>query len=795
MLSPRPSNIATKEKYRKTRWANFPKFGWFASFIWMMKDRLELIRAHNKDLEEEGFDPVVCHSTREIGEHWPKDDSLLSIARYVYTALLGPSYARPSDAVLTALEDSYLNGSKLFVRPTDWLPGGIFTAPKVFPFEQITLPADQRPPGPVAFHAILYERLPPDEAHDIRMLRHRFVVLRDILNQVLTIEPMLRNSVLDEPVFLGWHNHYRQLVSLKPIPNSRAVHNFHVNDDSARDGNNLRSHFEASLLALLLLVGEGYAPIMPRSEREVEERYADHILSVKDRQALGKYVGQCFREEWRAPTVRDIRIDARSPTTTSDSSTRARGSLADLNGLDCLRLCQTASDLVEQSQRYAYPAILRAIEDGFLERQYVCNVQIRSAPDNKANAEGMLTVTRLEFEALSTPARKTLERNPPHLIRYHISYPPQWDLEGSCNDRLKFFKWLGLIDLVERRHPPEFGDAGPTIKNLYEYDPAERKRANSYAIALDALAGDPRESECLTLAQVERILTDEDDLWHQVMALPYIQQTLLDSMQLLLPDNAREHLRDCRVAQVERAWILRKLLQDGMHIREEWLTTLVAKELDGEGDLEPAWRDALLSAAEELDFRKDDDRARVVDGLFKLAIRLRDNQGHDAAQVLWSAIRSYASLVPVARARTLSEFLRVEDSLKTKQVALQGIQNVFRMGPPPAGTTTKSLDLAVDRILEKYLLADSEYLSGAEAAALVTNAIHAAAVLGNARLVEFVRRIATLDNRLFIRRIRDEILKRILDEWPSSIDKSRPTAIAEALKTIHAAMAELGHRP
>lgn len=109
--------------------------------------------------------------------------------------------------------------------------------------------------------------------------------------------------------------------------------------------------------------------------------------------------------------------------------------------------------------------------------------------------------------------------------------------------------------------------------------------------------------------------------------------------------------------------------------------------------LTPETREALILATEVTAILNPDNRSRITASLLRHARDLRD-EGSEA--VLWSALRRYASMVPIEDVDNLLEFMRPTDSQKTIQCALQGIFNIFSLTPRPNG-------VAVGRLKERVL--------------------------------------------------------------------------------------------
>ena len=122
-----------------------------------------------------------------------------------------------------------------------------------------------------------------------------------------------------------------------------------------------------------------------------------------------------------------------------------------------------------------------------------------------------------------------------------------------------------------------------------------------------------------------------------------------------------------------RVRALEVLVLDGDAALPTWLADAFDQELRG-----GPWRDALVLAAERTAFEGDELRTRVTTSLLRVAEALR---GTGPDEVMWSAIRRYASMVPVGSSDALIGFLGDDERATTLQVALQGVSRIFEASP------------------------------------------------------------------------------------------------------------------
>lgn len=139
----------------------------------------------------------------------------------------------------------------------------------------------------------------------------------------------------------------------------------------------------------------------------------------------------------------------------------------------------------------------------------------------------------------------------------------------------------------------------------------------------------------------------------------------------------------------------------------------VARELQRD-DLSIRARRALVFAAERAQSFEPEIREQLRKGLLAQALVMRD-EGEE--QPLWAAIRRLASLDP-NQASDLLLFLREEDTIPTKQAALQSIQNIFLVTSPEPHDGTRALLEHVHRLAAKLISPDSVSHPGAPSAAL-----------------------------------------------------------------------------
>jgi hypothetical protein len=182
-------------------------------------------------------------------------------------------------------------------------------------------------------------------------------------------------------------------------------------------------------------------------------------------------------------------------------------------------------------------------------------------------------------------------------------------------------------------------------------------------------------------------------------------------------------------------------LEDLVDARHPDLPRFLADALEA-SDLAPAWRDALIYAVEHTQVTDPTLRPRVIASLLRHARVLRD-EGSGAT--LWSAVRRYASMVPVDASDGLLEFLRPEDVATTKQVALQGIFNIYSVERHRHCTARDRLRERVHALAMEHI--DPERACDATQVALAHVCLRAAAALEHPALDDLLLRLESLGFR------------------------------------------------
>ena len=196
-------------------------------------------------------------------------------------------------------------------------------------------------------------------------------------------------------------------------------------------------------------------------------------------------------------------------------------------------------------------------------------------------------------------------------------------------------------------------------------------------------------------------------------------------------------------------------LGDARH--EAAVVEYLLEELGRADRLEPAWRDAIIYAAEDYHFPAGS-REALGGILWGIASSLRMRTGvHE--KVVWSALRRGSSLLPASKVEGLVSFLE-PSVVDTRSVALQCVVRMLEPAPPASPPLT--LGERANRFAELFLNRDV-FISG-EPSVIARNAVAALAAMGDERLAEVLAKVRVLERSWLTRRVGAE-LERILRGW------------------------------
>jgi len=214
-------------------------------------------------------------------------------------------------------------------------------------------------------------------------------------------------------------------------------------------------------------------------------------------------------------------------------------------------------------------------------------------------------------------------------------------------------------------------------------------------------------------------------------------------------------------------------LHELISVDPEQVARLVVDELE-RPDISAPWRNALILTAETLQFDDQRLRERVMKTLYRLASELRHSTEPGIKPIVQSAIRCYASMIPVTEANTLKTFLEPPHPVETRLVTLQCIANLFESRPPECPEKLQPLADRIYELADKFL--DRDWLVPGEKAAIGQNAAFALAAIGDPRLSQCVERVRQLQVSWLTRQL-ERKLSRLLHGWSTEQDISNHSAV------------------
>lgn len=221
--------------------------------------------------------------------------------------------------------------------------------------------------------------------------------------------------------------------------------------------------------------------------------------------------------------------------------------------------------------------------------------------------------------------------------------------------------------------------------------------------------------------------------------------------------SCEDRVRDPRTPLAERAAVLQEWIvrdQDGA-------APFVVEELH-RADLDPAWRDVLIYAAEDVRFLTEQHQERVWKRLYELALELRNDTTSGVEQVAWSAVRRLASLLPEHEAGRLRQFLDHRSIVDMRLATLQAIICIFENAPPANWEAVQSL---ADRVYQLGMkIIDPDIMTAGETSAIAEAATHALAVLGDSRVTTCIDRLQQLGWEWLLNQVRCD-LRDVRDAW------------------------------
>ncbi|WP_394824422.1 hypothetical protein [Pendulispora albinea] len=192
------------------------------------------------------------------------------------------------------------------------------------------------------------------------------------------------------------------------------------------------------------------------------------------------------------------------------------------------------------------------------------------------------------------------------------------------------------------------------------------------------------------------------------------------------------------------------------------LARFLVNELRKDEIIDMRWLEILVQAVEQQRIASNEDRASLVNSLWRHAFTLRDATDSRSEPALWSALRQLGSMAPADVVEQFIKFMRPEDPPKTRQTALQSVQNMFSVQPPRDDLPLGAISARAIELVEKYL--DPDMVSGSENMALGYNAFLVAALVGSTEAPRFAKYVTKL-GRAWLTRRTESALRDTLARW------------------------------
>jgi len=176
--------------------------------------------------------------------------------------------------------------------------------------------------------------------------------------------------------------------------------------------------------------------------------------------------------------------------------------------------------------------------------------------------------------------------------------------------------------------------------------------------------------------------------------------------------------------------------------------------------------------------------SRVAPRLLALATHYRDSNDPLDAPIVWSALRTGASMLGPDEAFRLLPLLEPGHPIETSLVALKMLGRVFEAQPPMGIDGYPDLEREVGRIACSLL--NPYAIAMAQSAAMAQLAVYALAAIGSSRLVAVAQDIRRLGVAWFTRRTLRN-LRELQEQWQTrlaTITPGQQTLLARALEEL-----------
>lgn len=402
---------------------------------------------------------VTVYPPPEVGDARPSP--LEYVLEHVFRHILCQLHIRPLGALRSVIEDKL--GSKIFVRNSDYLSGR-FRAISKYCLMQPFLNREAK--GPLAFYATVVRPPSISETCDTRFLQYRLTVGHEFLHHYLHIAPELERIRGNQRALDALNDQYLVFLADGNLPL------FGPKPEIAE--------LEADLCAFFLLLAHGYLVMAPRTKSAISELYRREPV---DPDVVANWIDRYSQLVPRPQSLNQFQL-SQPIQGTGAVHQKNENALLDSPGL--FQKVIQCIDSFRPGIARPYAWACTSIEHLFRGEGHAWrNVSIKLVGGEYK--EPFCAIERIDLDTV-LEQRSELRRHW-HLLKYSIHYPIHWKIQENTGQRLSLLQWIGLIDLSERRNPPK----GPIRreKRLSDYSCDDLEFARLYAIAMDALSGEP----------------------------------------------------------------------------------------------------------------------------------------------------------------------------------------------------------------------------------------------------------------------------------------------------------------
>jgi len=216
----------------------------------------------------------------------------------------------------------------------------------------------------------------------------------------------------------------------------------------------------------------------------------------------------------------------------------------------------------------------------------------------------------------------------------------------------------------------------------------------------------------------------------------------------------------------------------------EWTADRLAGELlelDAENDW-PRLRELIL-VAEDTGFTHEQS-AQLAPRLLGFAMQHRESNNPQDEPIVWSAIRTGASMLRPNEAHRLLPLLEPGHSIETSRVALKMLGRIFEAQPPDGVERYPALAKKVSEIAKSLL--NRYVIASRQSAAMAQLAIYALAAMGSSSSLKVVALVRLLDVAWFTRQTGRDLreLRGYWDHLPSPVPTGPRDLLNQALQEL-----------